>query len=648
MGDPINRAPLTAAQTNLVNGEVSDGPILEAAVENLYDYSDTKNAEINAHLAATTLPHADGSVTGPKLASSSVTDPKLATGAVLSRALAANSVITEKIANQNITEPKMANNAVSSRTIQQAAVLGVHLDPSLTSQISDIAIQAKFQQIDFKFSNSDKTIRYVEEFGAVGNGIADDTTAITQAIQYCATNGVRELRFNKIYRVNNTINITGYNLNVSTEGLTLKSQDGLKYRSCIIANTGGELFRFTDCERFNFELNIISTLCPHYTSSYFSSLIDPSERNGCSIAYVVTRGAGGTVGSGLFTYKGYIELEHNDSFNGGYGTICLYCDTAEVQDYTNMWYTSDTPIILTSADLLNITDNTYSGSCKDHYFHGRCVLQSHGYGHACIVADGIDGLKMSVYANARNYNDNNSFLKVNRYVQNFEIFLDGEGVSQAVTGNSLAYGTINVYGTQYSKLFTVKNLSNVTVRENANFRSGYTFVMIDQPVLGQYMNCDFYFSSKPSKAYAYNNGWFGSCRFHLVNMGNHIDFLSIVTSANTQRNVFEVYDYIGHYNQDNRSISWLSGTPATIGDEGVGTVKINVSAVINPANNQPGYPAFSVFNGTNYSYVGQHGYRTVTTTNLATTAPRFRGEFIIDQNKKLYMGLSTTAGDWTV
>jgi hypothetical protein len=154
MLDPINKAPLIAAQINLVNGEVSDAPVLEEAVENLYTNADTTIAAINDHLSAPTLPHADGSVTGPKLASSSVTDPKLATGAVLSRSLAANSVITEKVANQNITEPKLANQAVSSRTIANQAVQAQHIDPTLFAPYPDTAVWVKFADVDERLADT--------------------------------------------------------------------------------------------------------------------------------------------------------------------------------------------------------------------------------------------------------------------------------------------------------------------------------------------------------------------------------------------------------------------------------------------------------------------------------------------------------------
>lgn len=178
MGSPINRAPLSAAQTNLVNLITSDAPVLEGAIENLYDYVDEKNAEINTHTAATTLPHADGSVTTSKIRDGAVTEQKLATGAVTANKIGTSAVTSDKVAAAAITEHKLATGAVSSRVIANQSVQAQHIDPALFAPYPDTAIWAKFAQVDGRLND----ISSVKDYGAKGDGVTNDTQAFTDAI----------------------------------------------------------------------------------------------------------------------------------------------------------------------------------------------------------------------------------------------------------------------------------------------------------------------------------------------------------------------------------------------------------------------------------------------------------------------------------
>lgn len=233
MGSPINRAPLTAAQTNLVNGEVSDAPVLEAVIENTYDYVDGLNAEINAHTAATTLPHADGSVTTSKIRDGAVTEPKLATGAVTVNKIGSSAVTTDKVAATAITEPKLATGAVSSRTIAKQAVQAQHIDPALFAPYPDTAIWAKFAQVDQNFVDIAPLLSVLQS-----GGIQDNVTAlnnflssVTGTVRLTGKNG------NKIYGVSGTVIVpTGVYLDLG--GCTIKALTGFNVDAPVIRLQG--------------------------------------------------------------------------------------------------------------------------------------------------------------------------------------------------------------------------------------------------------------------------------------------------------------------------------------------------------------------------------------------------------------------------
>jgi hypothetical protein len=96
-------------------------------------------------------------------------------------------------------------------------------------------------------------------------------------------------------------------------------------------------------------------------------------------------------------------------------------------------------------------------------------------------------------------------------------------------------------------------------------------------------------------------------------------------------------------NIDGRMVGWSYAKPT--GDAKTGSLFINRSDIM---ETQDGQPAFWLKRGTEYVPLVQVGYRRIQETALATTTPRFVGEFIIDDNDKLRMGYALTAGAWTV
>lgn len=131
----VNPAPITALYNNTTPGVAADpqamdnavGAIVDAVNAN-YDTAQTTNADFSGHKQSSTLDHPDGSVTTTKIRDGNVTTPKLPDAAIT----------TPKIAPRNVTKDRIAIGAVGYQEI----------DPTLTTLIPNVAIQAKFQDLD--------------------------------------------------------------------------------------------------------------------------------------------------------------------------------------------------------------------------------------------------------------------------------------------------------------------------------------------------------------------------------------------------------------------------------------------------------------------------------------------------------------------
>src|SRR5690606_9826837 len=66
--------------------------------------------------------------------------------------------ITEKLQDSGVTTVKIANRNVTREKIAIGGVGYQELDPSLTEEISDIAIQMKFQDVDAKLAETEEQI----------------------------------------------------------------------------------------------------------------------------------------------------------------------------------------------------------------------------------------------------------------------------------------------------------------------------------------------------------------------------------------------------------------------------------------------------------------------------------------------------------
>jgi len=86
---------------------------------------------------------------------------------------------------------------------------------------SRIEMRINAQAVADAAGSINRAVVYVDAFGAVGDGVADDTTAIRNAFNATPRNGTVEFGVNKTYRITGTI--FGYDISIEGNGSTLVS-----------------------------------------------------------------------------------------------------------------------------------------------------------------------------------------------------------------------------------------------------------------------------------------------------------------------------------------------------------------------------------------------------------------------------------------
>lgn len=481
-----------------------------------------------------------------------------------------------------------------------------------------------------------------EMFGAIGDGVADDTDAIYEAIQYASSNNIYKVLFTKLYRVDRTITITGFRQDKDTKPVFLECAEGNPYKCGIVGNTGGEVFRFVNCHHIKLRLNIISSLVTHHQ---FVNKIPANELKGCSMAYVITRG-GAEPSTHTFDIGGYIKLHSNTSLNSGYGTVAIYVDTCEVVNYCSCFIYADTPIIITIKDLLGITDNPYTGSCKDHYFVGHNTLESYGNSNACIVFDGVMNVRGSFYGYCSNGTEDSSFIRLAGFLQSAELIVDCEYTGNVIDGiSTISYSSLNITTAGILKGIKGVSLNNVIIYDNMYFKDGSERIILDNTAVVN--GCSIYtqYATIDIPRIIVNNGTMCNTEIYpangftsntvIVEQGDK----AYLTLCNIHEGTTEGYALT----RNKRCVGWSYAKPNA--ERNTGSLFINNSDMFDLYDGQP---AFWIRRNGEYVPMCQAGYRTIAVADLAATTPRFKGEFIVDTNNKLHMATGVTAGAWTV
>ncbi len=221
---PTDHTNLNNLSPNLIPNAVAASNLRLLVFQEIYTYLDAIINDLNAAQAAGAITSArltNGAVITAKLADGAVTGDKVLDGAIVTLKLADGAVTTVKLTDLAVTSGKLADLAVTRGKIALGAVGADQLDPALLQNYGDIAVQAKFTQVDAQLA--DIAIN-VKSFGAKGDGVTDDSLAIQEAMTYCIDNGKKLFFPPGIYMVRT--NVLEFDF-VSGNGLSMVGAGGI-------------------------------------------------------------------------------------------------------------------------------------------------------------------------------------------------------------------------------------------------------------------------------------------------------------------------------------------------------------------------------------------------------------------------------------
>lgn len=248
----VPTSPLNTLYTNTTAGTPADPTAVDGAVQAIvqtvndnYDSAQALNNGLSNHKNATTLDHPDQSVTTAKIKDANVTSAKLASSSVTTAKVADANITTAKLLDAAVTEAKLADDsvtaakivdsavgtdkiapgAVTNDRIANGAVGSSKIDPALLESYGTIAINAKFDEVDEQLA--DIAIN-VKTFGAVGDGVTNDTQSFQDAFDYIGTTGQTLLVPEGTFIVDPSVLVMPINLRIT----------GSNYLSCIIKSSG--------------------------------------------------------------------------------------------------------------------------------------------------------------------------------------------------------------------------------------------------------------------------------------------------------------------------------------------------------------------------------------------------------------------------
>ena len=189
------------------------------------------------------------------------------------------------------------------------------------------------------------------QFGAIGNGQADDTIAIQKAVNFAkntSTAGGGTYRPTVYfpagyYNITAPIDITG------TSGLWLAGDGGKWLGTCIFGNTSSVMFDFSGsnlsgCENF------------YFLSTTPSGLL----RSTIGVLFALTNNGGLNCGIKNCSF----QMEDYPTANGGFGTIGILNVRAEEFYIHECFVRANTPVVMSNAASLAATGTNFTASSR--------------------------------------------------------------------------------------------------------------------------------------------------------------------------------------------------------------------------------------------------------------------------------------------
>lgn len=228
----------------------------------------------------------------------------------------------------------------------------------------------------------------VRWFGAKGDGISDDKTAIQRAINYTKTLSAKAGGSYRVtvvfpagfYYLSSPIDVT------NTNGIWLKGSSGRYINTGFIGGTGGAMLDFSGstmggCEGFS-----------------FISLKGSTNRSTIGALFALTSGGG----LNCSLKNCYFKLEDNPAANNGFGTIGILNIRSEEFSVSDCVVNANTPVILSNKSDLSDTNvnllikspyaqiTTGVGSMGVVSFSGQVSLQSIEKRQPALVLNGTN------------------------------------------------------------------------------------------------------------------------------------------------------------------------------------------------------------------------------------------------------------------
>ena len=191
----------------------------------------------------------------------------------------------------------------------------------------------------------------VKDFGAVGNGIADDSAAIQAALNcLLLANGGTLFFPSGSYKVNTPLNLTFFGPQPPRSVRIMGTAPVTTHRNAceIYANTGGVLFDCTSCGGLVFE-NL------HIAAQANATITNPS-----TVAFLFQRKASGLEASFNQMINVSVDMDTIPAANDGWGTVAVYNYASELFYMNFCKLFGDSTFIITSQPLSPSFNSVYT------------------------------------------------------------------------------------------------------------------------------------------------------------------------------------------------------------------------------------------------------------------------------------------------
>jgi hypothetical protein len=236
--------PKTSDLTALLAADVAQNDVLE-----IVDVSDTAtmSSPSGANKQITVANLSTAMFTNPTFSGNTVITANASTDAVrITQVGSGNALVVEDIANPDSTPFVVTSTGnVGIGTLTPTTKLDVSGDITASSFIGSVTSTGS--TIARSLANRFADVVNVKDFGAVGDGVADDTTAFANMVSYCESSGKNGFMPKGVYLINQSIRTISGNFGFKIYG------EGVNSTILKNINTSGSFIYWTNANNVRFE-----------------------------------------------------------------------------------------------------------------------------------------------------------------------------------------------------------------------------------------------------------------------------------------------------------------------------------------------------------------------------------------------------------